>query len=298
LILTPAEKVGVTLITLLLGAFAVVCVLPFLLVVAASVTEEAAIIKYGYQLWPKAFSLKAYQLIFTNAQNPVARSYGVTVLVTLAGTLLNVAMTSMAAFTLSNKKVACRDGLALYFFVTMVFGGGLVPWYMMCRNLGLTNNLFSLIVPNLLFSPFNLFLIRNFMNGIPDSLRESAVIDGARDPVILFRIYYPLCTPVLATVALFSGLAYWNDWFNAIMLVDNSKLYPLQYLLFKIQSEIEALKTIQQLGAGGATVGIHNLPSEGLKMATVVVTVGPIILLYPFLQKYFVKGLLIGAVKG
>jgi putative aldouronate transport system permease protein len=177
----------------------------------------------------------------------------------------------------------------------MVFSGGLVPWYLMCRNLGLMNNVFALVVPTLLFSPFNLFLVRNFMNGIPDSLYESAIIDGAKDHVILSKIYAPLCTPVLATIVLFTGLAYWNDWFNAIMLVDNSRLYPLQYLLFKLQSDINALKTLQGLGVAASS---RDLPSEGLKMATAVMTTGPIIILYPFLQKYFVKGLIIGAVKG
>lgn len=296
MIRTRAEKVGVLSITVILGLFAILCLLPFLLVVSASVTAEVAIMKNGYTLWPTEFSLKAYELIFSSRTNPVYSAYAVTVAVTVIGTLVSLMITSMAAFTLSNKKVQCRDGLALFFFVTMVFNAGLVPWYLMCRSLGLTNNILALIIPSLLFSPFNLFLVRNFMNGIPDALRESAIIDGARDPVILLRIYIPLCTPVIATVALFTGLGYWNDWFNAIMLVDNSKLFPLQYLLFKIQSDIQALKMVQSLGASG--VSLSTLPSEGLKMATAVVTIGPIIILYPLLQKYFVKGMIIGAIKG
>jgi putative aldouronate transport system permease protein len=198
----------------------------------------------------------------------------------------------MAAFTLVNKNVQRRNTLAFFFFVPMVFSGGLVPWYLMCRNLGLVNNYFAILVPTLLFSPFNMFLCRNFMRDIPDSLMESAKLDGAHDFYIAFRIYFPLSTPVIATVALLYGIAYWNDWFNAIMLVSDQKLYPLQYMLMKIQSEIQSL---QRLNPG---VPVRQLPGEALKMATCIMTVGPIILLYPYLQKYFVKGLVIGGVKG
>jgi putative aldouronate transport system permease protein len=157
----------------------------------------------------------------------------------------------------------------------------------------LTNNIWALLIPNLLFSAFNLFLVRNFMSGLPSALMESAKIDGANDITIAFRIVFPLCKPVLATVALFYGLAYWNDWWNAIMLVDNAKLYPVQYLLFKLQSDIRMLNEIQ-----GANMGATSPPAESVKMATAVVTIGPIVLMYPFLQRYFIKGLVIGSVKG
>ena len=156
------------------------------------------------------------------------------------------------------------------------------------------DNLASLIVPGLMFNAFNLFLVRNFMNGIPDSLLESAKLDGANEIVIAFRIYFPLSIPVLAAVTLFYALGYWNDWWNAIMLIDNNKLYPLQYFLFKLQSEIKMLRDLQMQSASAGV----TLPSESVKMATVIVTIGPIIFLYPFLQKYFVKGLVIGGVKG
>jgi putative aldouronate transport system permease protein len=276
---------------LLVAVIALACVLPMILVLSISLSSDHAIRQYGYQLIPKEFSLEAYRLIF-RGNSSVFQGYFISLSVTFLGTILATLITSMAAFALVNKNVKYRNALAFFFFIPMVFSGGLVPWYLMCRNLGLTNNFFALLVPSLIFSPFNMFLCRNFMREIPDSLMESAKLDGAQDLRVAFTIYFPLSTPVIATVALFYGIAYWNDWFNAIMLVNNQKLYPLQYMLMKIQSEIESLRRIQP------GVPVRNLPGESLKMATCILTVGPIILLYPYLQKYFVKGLIIGGVKG
>jgi len=276
---------------LLVALLALVCVLPMILVLSISFSSNQAIKQFGYQLIPKEFSLEAYKLIF-RGNSSIYQSYFISILLTFLGTALASLITSMAAFTLVNKSVRYRNALAFYFFIPMILSGGLVPWYIMCRNLGLMNNFFALLVPSLLFSPFNMFLCRNFMRGIPDSLMESARLDGAGDSRIAFSIIFPLSTPVIATVALFYGIAYWNDWFNAIMLVNNQKLFPLQYLLMKIQSEIESLKRLQP------GVPVQNLPGESLKMATCILTVGPIVLLYPYLQKYFVKGLIIGGVKG
>ncbi|KRF10322.1 sugar ABC transporter permease [Paenibacillus sp. Soil766] len=274
--------------------YTICCILPMLLVLMVSFTDEDTISRNGYSLWPEKLSVYAYKLIF-NGGSSVLRSYMISTSVTVIGTCLALLITAMAAYTLSNKSVKFRNALALYFFITMIFSAGIVPWYLICKTLHLTNNIFSLIVPGLLFSPFNLFLMRNFMNGIPDALRESATIDGANDLTIAFRIYLPLCTPVLATVALFYGLDYWNDWWNAIMLVDNKALYPLQYLLFALKSQISMLNELKTLSGGDQDV---TLPSESVKMATAIVTIGPIVLLYPYLQKYFVKGLIIGSVKG
>ena len=275
----------------LVGAFAIACFIPMLLIIMISVTSDKAILANGYQLIPKEFSLAAYDMIFS-PKSSLLQGYGVSISVTLIGTLSAVAITGMAAFALSNKSVYYRNLLAFYFFIPMVFHAGLVPWYMMCRALGLRNNIFALIIPSLIFSSYNMFLCRNFMNGIPNALMESAKLDGATDLRIAFSIYFPLSKPVLAAVALFYGVAYWNDWFNAIMLVEKSELYPLQYMLYKIKSEIDALQHLQP------GVPVKDLPTESLKMATAVVTIGPIIFLYPYLQKYFVKGLIIGGVKG
>ncbi len=274
-----------------LGIYALLCFLPILLVFMISISDENAIRINGYRFIPGKFSLGAYELLLGETII-MLRSYGISIFITVAGTLLAVAITAMAAYAISNPTVKYRNHLALFFFFTMIFSGGIVPWYMVCRLFGFYDNILALLVPNLLFSAFNLFLTRNFMRSLPPALIESAKIDGANDFVIAFRIIFPLCAPVLATIALFYGLAYWNDWWNAIMLVDNQKLYPVQYFLFKIQSDIRMLTEIQ--GASGSGV----LPAESTKMATAIVTIGPIVLMYPYLQRYFVKGLVIGSVKG
>ena len=271
--------------------FALACVLPMILVLSISLSTDSAIRLYGYQLIPKEWSFEAYRLLF-QGNSSVFRSYFVTIAMTLTGTVTAVMISTMAAYTLLNKSVRYRNALAFYFFIPMVFSGGLVPWYLMCRNLGLVNNFLALVVPGGLFSAFNMFLCRNFMRSIPDSLMESAKLDGASDIRIAFMIYFPLSTPVIATIALFYGIGYWNSWFNAIMLVNNEKLFPLQYMLMKIQSDIAALARLQP------GVSVRNMPGESLKMATCILTVGPIVLLYPYLQKYFIKGLIIGGVKG
>jgi putative aldouronate transport system permease protein len=271
---------------------AVGCLVPMIVVLSTSLTDEAAIQQYGYNVIPRVFSLDAYRLVFAN--NPqVINSYSVTIFITAAGGAAAVLITAMAAYALVNKRVKYRNAWALYFFVTMVFSAGLVPWYIMCTKLGMRDNLLSLIVPGMVFSPFNMFLTRNFMKSIPESLMESAYIDGANDATIAFKIYLPLCLPVLATIGLFYALNYWNNWFNAIMLVESPKIFPLQYLLFQLKSEISMLNQLQQ-GASSTKA----LPGESLKMATAIITIGPIVLLYPQLQKYFVKGLIIGAIKG
>jgi putative aldouronate transport system permease protein len=280
-------------IYLFLGTFAAACLLPMVLTFMVSISDENSIMRNGYRLVPERFSLEAYRTLY-NSGAVLLRSYLVTITITVVGSVLAVLITAMAAYTLSNPNVKYRSGLNLYFFITMLFNGGLVPWYIMCKKLGLTDNLLALIVPGLMFNAFNMFLVRNFMDSLPGALRESAYIDGANDIRIAFRIYLPLCVPVLATVLLFYALAYWNDWFNAIMLVDNKNLFPLQYVLFKIRSNIEMLS---MLPPGGSQMQ-YTPPAESAKMATVIVTVGPIIFLYPYLQRYFVKGLIVGSVKG
>ena len=279
---------------ILVALFSFFCALPLLLLLMVSLTDERSIIKNGYQFLPEKFSLEAYRMIFTGGYD-IINSYLVTIFITVVGTLVAVLITSMAAYTLANKNVKHRDTLSLFFFFTMIFNGGIVPWYIICMKLGLRNNILALLIPSLLFNPFNLFLVRNYMKNIPDSLRESALIDGAGDIRIAFQIYLPLSTPVLAAVSLFYGLAYWNNWWNAIMLVDKRNLYPLQYYLLKLRSELKMLTDLQGSSAVLSTI---TIPTESLKMATAIITIGPIIFLYPYLQHYFVKGLTIGSVKG
>lgn len=221
------------LIGLFITLFSLMCLLPMILTLVVSFTDEASILRNGYSFFPQKFSTYAYQLIFRGGSS-VVKGYLVSIFVTVVGTLLAVLITGLAAYTLANKNVRYRNVLGMYFFIPMVFGSGLVPWYLICTSLGLRDNLLALLIPNLMFNTFNLFLVRNFMSALPDSLRESATIDGANDAVIAFRIYFPLTVPALATVGLFYGLAYWNDWWNAIMLVDEKSLYPIQYLLLQL----------------------------------------------------------------
>ena len=283
-----------TLIALFLILVSLSCILPLVLVVSISFTDEAAIVKNGYTLIPSQFSLAAYQNIFSGGKQ-VWRSYGVSVFVTLVGTLINVCITGMAGYALANPSVRYRNELAMFFFVTMVFNGGMVPWYMICKTVGLTENIWALLIPNLIFSSYNLFLVRNYMRDIPTALVESAKLDGANDACIAFKIYFPLSKPIMATIALFAAIGYWNDWWNSIMLVSDTSLYPVQYLLMKLKSDINMMKNLQNSGFAGAAA---MKPAESLQMATVVITIAPILLFYPFLQKYIVKGLVIGSVKG
>lgn len=281
------------LMYLLIGFVSVCCLLPMLLVVIVSVTHEQAITLNGYQFFPDRLSISAYRSMFTDSANLI-NSYLISITVTIIGSGASLLITGCAAYTLANRRVKVRNSLAMYFFFTTMFNGGIVPWYIICTNLGLRDNIWALIIPSMLFNCFNMFLIRNFILAIPESLMESALVDGANDFRICFQIYLPLCAPVLATVVLFIATAYWNDWWNAIMLVDNRRLFPLQYLLFNIQSEIQMMRDLVVTGS----VMDRELPNESFKMATVVVTIGPIILLYPLLQRYFVKGMIIGSVKG
>lgn len=288
---SKSEHAGQILVYVLVTLFALCCILPFVLVVIVSLTSEKMITLNGYSFFPKEWSLSAYRQLFSPSSS-MPRSYLVTAVSTVTGTVIASFITFGAGYTLANQRCRYRNGLSLYFYITMVFSAGLVPWYMINRAIGIYNNMWALIVPSLMFSPFNMFLVRNFVREIPAALNESALIDGAGEVRIAFSIYFPLCLPVLATIALFYAIGYWNNYFNAVMLIDDQKLYTLQMLLLKIQSEITALSKVAQ----GAVRS--NPPQESFKMATSVVTMGPIILLYPFLQKYFIKGMVVGAVKG
>lgn len=280
------------LIGLFILLFTLMCLLPMVLTVMVSFTEETVIMRNGYSFFPEKWSTYAYSLMFQGGSS-VMHGYMISIITTLIGTTLALLITALTAYTLSNKRVVYRGRLGLFFFIPMVFNAGIVPWYLITGKLGLRNNIWALIVPNLLFNPFNLFLVRNYMSGLPDSLRESATIDGANDLTIALKIYFPLSLPAIATIGLFYGLGYWNDWWNAIMLVDDKKLYPIQYLLLQLKSQISMLKDLQYT----ASAGYATPPSESLKMATAVITIGPIALLYPFLQRYYINGMVVGAVK-
>ena len=287
----PAERIQLMAVYAYVTFFSLACVVPFILVIIVSLTDEKSITRYGYSFLPAEWSFSAYEALFS-PRSSVPRAYSITSIVTAFGTLAATLITFGCGYTLANKQCKYRNVLALYFYITMVFSSGLVPWYMVSRAIGAFDNIWALIVPSLMFSPFNMFLIRNFIKGIPDELNESAKIDGAGDITTAFFIYLPLCLPVIATIALFYAIGYWNNYFNAVMLINDRNIFTLQMLLFRIQSEITEMNRVAQ---GAIRI---NPPKESFKMATSVVTMGPIILLYPFLQRYFVKGMVVGAVKG
>lgn len=278
-----------------LTVFSICCLLPFLLIVSGSLTSERFISENGYSLIPGEFSLKAYEVVFAVPES-ILRAYGVTIFITAVGTILGLFMSAMTAYVLQRREFKYRNVFAFYFYFTSLFSGGLVPWYiLMVRYMGMKNNILALIVPSLL-NVIYIVIIRSFISTIPDSISESARIDGAGDFTIFVRLVLPLSKPVLATIGLFTALNYWNEWFNAMLFIDKNNMMPLQYYLYKMLSQMTMIRSLlSKVPQLAATV---KPPEESFKMAMTVVTIGPILLLYPYLQKYFIKGIMIGAVKG
>lgn len=282
--------IGYTFITLL----AVICIFPFLLVVSSSLTEESKIIEDGFQLIPTAFSVEAYSLLF-KYPTQMLKAYGVTIAVTVLGTACGLFITAMTAYVLQRKDFKWRNQFSFFFFFTTLFSGGLVPWYLMIVNyLDLKDRLIVLILPMLL-NVFYIIVMKSFMSSIPEAITESAKIDGAGDFRIFLQLIIPLSKPALATIGLFIALAYWNDWYNALLFVSSENLMPLQYYLYKMLGNMDGMR--RAMVSSGAVVTM-NIPTESLKMAMTIVATGPILLAYPFIQRYFVQGLTIGAVKG
>ncbi|WP_348623154.1 carbohydrate ABC transporter permease [Paenibacillus peoriae] len=273
----------------------IACLLPFLLIISASLTSNESIIRDGYHFIPHQFSLEGYRTVFTFPEE-VLRAYGVTIFTTVVGTTLGLFLMTMAGYVLARKDFKYRNAFSFYIYFTTLFGGGLVPWYiMLTKYLGLLDTYTVLIFPGLM-TPFLIILMKNFIrSSMPEELFESAKIDGAGDFKIYYRIVLPLSTPGIATVGLFLALAYWNDWFSSSLFINDPHKYQLQYYLYNV---INSMQFIAQMGAGTGVSLSNDMPTESTKMAMAIVVTGPILLLYPFIQRYFVKGLTIGAVKG
>lgn len=281
--------VGCTLI----GIFALICVIPFYLIIVASFTSESSLLRDGYPLIPTSFDIQSYLLCLKNPIS-ILMAYGTTIGVTVIGTILAVLLATMTGYVLSRQDFPWRNKFSFFFFFTTLFNGGLVPWYMLCvRYLGFKNSYIGIILP-LMFSVWNMIIAKSFMMGIPAAITESAKIDGANDMVIFVRLILPLCKPLLATLGLFSALAYWNDWYNCMLYITNENMFTLQYYLQRMIGSAEAMRIVAEKSG----MALPSIPLEGMKMAMTVIATGPIVLLYPFVQKYFVKGLTIGAVKG
>lgn len=278
--------------------YSLLCIFPVLLVLGVSFSDEKSVVLNGYKVIPGKFSLAAYQFVFDDF-GKILRGYEISILVTIIGTLLGLFLTSLFAYPLSRQSFTHRRFFSFFIFFTMIFSGGLVPWYLVYTNyLHINNTLWALILPNHLLGAFYVFMMRTFFQQtIHPSIIESASIDGASEYRVYFTILLPLSLPVIATIGLFYTLGYWNDWFNSMVFMNNDKLVNLQYLMYKVMRNLQFL-TSNAASSNLASGEVAKLPNETVRMAMAIIGMGPIVLAYPFFQKYFVKGLTVGAVKG
>ena len=297
---SKSEKIFQVFAHVVLILMVLAIVVPFLLLFMSSITEENTLIRNGYSFRPEELSLAAYDYIWRQKAQ-IFRAYGITILVTAIGTFINVMMSSLLAYGLSLKRLPGKKAITFYVFFTMLFNGGLVPTYMMYTGtFHISNTLFALIVPTFLMSAMNVLLIRTFyQTSIPEALYEAAEIDGAGHLSVFTKIVLPLGKPVMVTMGLFSALNYWNDWTNGLYYLSGDKgysLYSIQNLLNEMISKIEFLSS--NSAASGVGVDLAQLPSTSVRMAIAFVAMLPMLIIYPFLQKYFQKGIALGAVKG
>lgn len=273
---------------------ALLALLPFILLIVASFTDNTVAIQEGYTYFPSKLSLDAFVYIGRNAAM-IFRAYGITIIVTVIGTALGLIITTLYAYMLSKKNLPGRTVLTLFVVVTMLFNGGLVPTYIVYANIfHIRNTIWALIIPNLLMNGFNVILVKNyFENSIPAELYESARIDGAGELFIFAKIAMPLAKPILATVGLLMGIAYWNDWQNGMYYLDDASLYSIQNILNQINQNISYLAS-----SGVSGVSMANLPTTTIRMAIAFVGILPILIAYPFFQKNFAQGITMGSVKG
>ncbi|MDQ0091924.1 putative aldouronate transport system permease protein [Paenibacillus anaericanus] len=293
-----ATRIHKPLIHLFFLLFSVVSLMPFVLVFMVSITDESSIVQNGYSFFPSKLNFASYQFLF-NDFGQIARSYGVTILVTLLGTTISLFITALFAYPLSRKDLPLRRTMSFILFFTMLFSGGMVPWYITYVTMvGLKNSLFGMIIPNLLMSAFNVLLMRSFFaNTIPESIIESGTIDGANELTIFLKLVVPLSAPIMATIALFNLLAFWNDWYNCMLFIDKPELINIQYLMTKTLNNIQFLV---MKADSSSQVGelLAKMPTEGVRMALAIIGIAPLLIAYPFFQKYYISGITSGAVKG
>ena len=272
---------------------AALCVLPFVMLISGSFSSERAIRFNGYSILPQEFTTEAYGVIFKSPEK-VLRAYGVTIFITAVGTILGLFLLTMTAYVISRQDFKYRNKISFFFYFTTLFNGGMISTYIFyIQYLHLKDNFLALILPGIM-NVFYLLIMRSFVNTVPTALIESAKIDGAGEFRIFVQIVLPLLKSGLATIGLFMALGYWNDWYNAMLYMNTETKFPLQYMLYNMLQKQQALAAI----ASQVGIKVENLPSNSLKLAMAVVATGPIILFYPFVQKYFVKGVMIGGVKG
>ena len=279
---------------ILLTITSLLCVLPFVLIVSGSITSNETILREGYSILPRDISFDAYSMIF-KAPKDILQAYKITIYYTAVGTLTGLAVIVLTAYVISRKEFKYRNVVSFLIYFTSIFGGGLVAWYLMYTNiLGLKGTTFAIWFPAIM-SPFLVILMRTFITGsVPDAIVESAKIDGAGHGTILTRIVLPVLGPGLATVGLFLALVYWNDWYRSSMFSTDSSTWELQFYLYNMLNASQALKAMSQ----ASSVPMDSMPGQTMKLALAVVATGPVLIFYPFVQRYFVTGITIGAVKG
>jgi putative aldouronate transport system permease protein len=291
--LSPWSLAGHTLNFIFLGIMSLFTLYPFLYEIAASFSSSRAITAGEVFFWPVEFNTEAYKRLFEDGQ--LLHAMGNTVIVTAVGTLLNMVMTVLAAYPLSRKRLVGRGPLLMFITFTMIYISGIIPNFILIKSLGLMDSYFALWMPALI-STYNMFVMKSFMEGLPDEIEESASIDGAGNWLILVRIMLPLCKPILAALSLFYAVSWWNSYFNVMLYITSADLQTLMLKLYQMIKQVDQ----SLLNSGGGSEGASSvmLTPEGIKAASVVIAITPVLCVYPFLQKHFVKGVLIGSVKG
>lgn len=282
---------------IILFIISLIVIIPFLLLISSSFTEEQTLISQGYSIFPRELSLEAYKYLFAGAGN-IFKAYGITFFVTIVGTAAGLMMTVLLGYALSVEDLPFRKVISFLVFFTMLFNGGLIPTYMMYTNVfHIKNTIWALIIPSLMVNAFFVIIARSFFTtSIPKEVVEAARIDGYGEIRIFFKVVLPMSLPILATLGLMIGLGYWNNWTNGLYYITDHNLYSVQQLLTEMVKNMQALQSGDMANLDPSA--IQNLPSTSLRMATAVVSVVPVLFIYPIFQKYFVKGIAIGAVKG
>ena len=273
--------------------YAVCCIIPFIIIISTSFTSELTIRAEGVQLIPKDFTLKAYEMVCKSGA--IWWSYALTIVMTIVGTLIGLSIIAMTGYALQRKDFHFRNVISFYIYFTSLFSAGLAPYYLvMVQWYHLKDSYLAVLLP-LLMSPWLIILMKNFVKAIPHEITESGKIDGAGDMKIFTALILPMLKPALATIGLFLALGYWNEWYqSSLFLSSKVDIKPLQYTLYEIVNKTQALKN----SVAGQYVNLADIPQESVKMANAVLATGPIVLLYPFVQKYFISGITVGAVKG
>lgn len=291
--LDPSTKLLRFISYLIVTLWSLICIFPFVLVISASFSTESIISREGFGLLPKGFTFSAYERVFRYPEM-ILGSYAVTIIMTVAGTAIGLFIIAMTGYALQRKDFPFRNAISFFIYFTTLFSAGMVPTYLWVSQLGLKGSYLAVFL-QLLMSPWLIILMKNFAKSVPYEIAESGKIDGAGDFKIFLSLIFPMLKPALATVGLFLALGYWNEWYQSSLYLGSSVTYkPLQYYLYSIINQANALKS----SVAGANVTITELPTNTLKMATAVVATGPIVFLYPFVQKYFISGITVGAVKG